>query len=108
MKTFALDQLDHDFADAIIEQADFEIARLTKDATTVAVLLKLPEKMEVAAQEIVRLGESPSGYLTVVVELKSCTREPGGEGARRPVFGAGRGSLTVVSEEEERLDDFSQ
>ena len=108
MKTLPLEQLDQRLTKVLEEQPEHEALRLTKNANTVAFLLRLPVAMQDTEADIVFFGEGPSGRIVVVVEAKNASQDDVENGVQHPVFGAGRGTLTIVSDDEEHLKDFKE
>jgi hypothetical protein len=108
MKTIPVEQLDERLSKALEGQDEHEAIRLTKNANSVAWLLRLPETMKDTEADLVFFSEVPSGRIVVIVEGKHVSKPTSDEPARTPVFGAGRGTLTIVSEDDEHLKDFKE
>ena len=108
MKTIPLEQLDHRLAEVLEEQTEHEAVRLTKGAHTVAFLLRLPEVMKDTDADFVFFTEDSAGRVFVIVEAKHASRHGLEKSVNRPVFGAGRGTLTIVNDDDEHLKDFKE
>lgn len=108
MKTIPVEQLDERLAKALEEQEEHEAIRLTKNATTIAWLLRLPEAMKDREADLVFFGEGPSGRIFVIVEAKHVSPGQPDEAVHVPMFGAGRGTLTIASDDDEHLKDFRE
>jgi hypothetical protein len=108
MKTIPVEQLDERLTKALEQQDAHEAIGLTKDAGTVAWVLRVPEAMRDAEADVVSVGEGPAGQFIFVVQAKHASRRQADEGVHTPVFGAGHGTLTVVSEDDEHLKDFQE
>jgi len=108
MKTIPVEQLDERLSEAIEKQDEHEAIGLTKDDDTVAWLLRVPKALRDSGADIVLFAEGPAGRVFVVVQAKHHARAGDENGAPTPVFGAGRGSLSVISEDDEHLKDFRE
>lgn len=107
MKTIPVDQLER-LTKALEQQDEHEAIGLTKNAGTVAWVLRVPEALKNSEADVVVYGESPAGRIFVVVQAKDALRKQSGEASGPPVFGAGRGTLTVLSEDDDYLRDFQE
>jgi hypothetical protein len=108
MKTIPVEQLDEQLAKALEQQDQHEAIRLTKDAGTVAWLLRVPETMKDTEADVVVYTEGPAGRIFFIVQAKHVFQGRPEQSSRTPVFGAGRGTLTIVSEDDEHLSDFKE
>ena len=108
MKTIPVEQLDERLSKAIEQQDEHEAIGLTKNAGTVAWLLRVPEALKDSGADIVVSGEGPSGRVFVILEAKHGLQRQSDGAAHAPVFGAGRGTLTIVSEDDDHLKDFQE
>jgi len=110
MKTIPVDQLDERLAKALEQQNEHEPIRLTKGAGTVAWVLRVPEALKNSEADLLFLAEGPTGPVFVIVQAKSSLlrKSEAIAAAHTPVFGAGRGTLTVVSEDDDHLKDFQE
>ncbi len=108
MKTIPVEHLNEQLAKALEQQDEHEAIGLTKDAGTVGWLLRVPEAMRDTEAQGVFCGESPGGGVVFIVHARHVMRERPGADLRSPVFGAGRGSMTIVSDDEEHLEDFRE
>jgi len=108
MKTIPVEQLDKRLTSALEQQDEHEAIGVTKDAGTIAWLLRVPEAMKDSEADAVFHTEGPAGRIFVIVEAKHISPASSRPAAHAPVFGAGRGTLTIVSEDEEHLKDFKE
>jgi hypothetical protein len=99
--TIPVEQLGERLNKALETQHQNEAIELTKNDDTVAWVVPVPQNIEDDAPgDIVFSVEQPSGRrLTVHVEFKS--NLSGTKSSPVPVFGAGRGTLSIVSEDED-------
>jgi crotonobetainyl-CoA:carnitine CoA-transferase CaiB-like acyl-CoA transferase len=108
MKTIPVEQLNERLAHALELQDEHEAIGLTRAADTVAWVLRVPEAMKDSEADVVVHTEGPDGRVFVIVQAKhAIQRQPGGA-PRTPVFGAGRGTLTMISEDDDHLKDFRE
>ena len=106
MKSIPVEQLDEKLSKALETQAEHEAIGLTRNSDTVAWVLRVPEALKGAEADAVSFSERGSDRVLVVVHAKHGPSLP--VAPRVPVFGAGRGTLTVVSEDDEHLNDFQE
>ena len=106
MKTIPVEELNEQLTKALEQQDEHEAIGLTKDADTVAWVIKVPKELQDSKANVTLFGEGPTGR----VFIAQADRVLGvAESERRtPVFGAGRGSLTIISEDDEHLKDFQE
>jgi hypothetical protein len=112
MKTIPVEQLDERLTRALELQDEHEAIGLTNDAGTVAWVVRVPKALQDSEADVV-VAEGPAGRVLVVVQAKHALRQkPAGASAsasaHAPVFGAGRGTLTIVAEDDEHLKDFAE
>ena len=107
MKTIPVEQLDARLTKAIEQQDQHEAIGLTKDAGTVAWLVRVPPELRDAEADAVLITEGADGHVFVVVQAKHVKGSMAGM-KRAAVFGAGRGTLTVLNEDDEHLKDFRE
>ncbi len=107
--TIPVEQLGERLTKALETQQQNEAIELTKNDDIVAWVVPVPQKINDNSQgEIVFSVEQPSGRrLTVHVEIKLDSSRTD-KSTSIPVFGAGRGTLSIVSEDEEHLNDFQE
>jgi hypothetical protein len=106
MKTIPVDQVNEKLAKALEQQNEHEPIGLTKDANTVAWVLRVPQELRNAEADVVlHLHHGPNGEFLISVQAKPSPAEPA---HRRPIFGAGQGTLTILSEDDEHLKDFQE
>lgn len=103
MKTIPVNDLDSRLTQEIEKQDLHEAIGLTTSAGTVAWVFRVPESFQRSDADVVFFGEGPSGRVTVIVQAKDQPRPAGS-----PAFGAGSGTLDVISEDEEHLKDFQE
>ncbi|HWE95997.1 MAG TPA: hypothetical protein VG269_18690 [Tepidisphaeraceae bacterium] len=108
MKTIPVEQLSARLTDAIEHQDEHEAIALTKGAGTVAWLVRVPEALKDSEADWVFYTEGPAGQIVFVVQAKHGSRAQPDAAVCKPVFGAGRGTLTIVSEDDEHLEDFAE
>lgn len=108
MKTISLEQLDQRIIRALEEQPEHEAIQLKKDANTVGLLVRLPQAMEGADAEVVHFGEGPGGRVLIIVEARHVRSHDVKTNGKRAVFGAGRGTLAIVSDDDDYLKDFKE
>jgi hypothetical protein len=104
MKTIPVEQLDERLTKALEAQSEHEAIGLTRNADKVAWLLRVPATLKDTEADLVLYNEGPAGRFFVIVQAKARLEQTPGT----PVFGAGRGTLTIVSEDDEHLDDFRE
>lgn len=110
MNKIPLEQLDQRLSNALEEQTEHQLLRLTRDSNTVAYVLRLPEAMRDAEPDGVFFSEGPSGRIVVIVEARHVPA-PADEKSNeitQPVFGAGHGTLTILSDDDDHLKDFKE
>ncbi len=108
MKTIPVEQLDDQLSKAIEQQDEHEAIGLTKDDNTVAWLVRVPKSLQDSEADVVLFAEGPAGKVFVVVQGKHGSRLQPAMANHGPVFGAGRGTLTIVREDDEHLKDFRE
>jgi hypothetical protein len=108
MKTIPIEQLDERLTTALEQQDEHEAIGLTKDEGTVAWVLRVPEAMKDSEADAVFYTEGPAGHIVAIVQAKHILQRQPEEPAHTPVFGAGRGILTIVSDDDEHLQDFKE
>jgi hypothetical protein len=108
MKTIPVEQLNERLTHALAQQDEHEAIGLTKDADTVAWVLRVPEAMKDSEADLVLYTEGPAGRIFVIVQAKHSIQGQPTKTAHTPVFGAGRGTMTIVSEDDEHLKDFQE
>jgi hypothetical protein len=111
MKTIPVEQLDKRLSKAIEQQDEHEAIGLTNDSGTVAWVLRVPKSMKDTEADSVLYSQGPTGPVFVLVQARHADGklvESAANGAHIPVFGAGRGSLTILSDDEEHLKDFQE
>jgi hypothetical protein len=108
MKAIPLEQLGERVSKMVEGQEEHEAIQLTKDSSTVALLLRVPVTMKDTEPDFVLFSEGPSGRIFVFVEAKHASQQKTDHAVGRPVFGAGRGTFTEVSEDDEHLKDFKE
>src|SRR5947209_8782317 len=108
MKTIPVEQLDERLTKALEQQDEHEAIGLTKNAGTVAWVLRVPDALKDSEADVVVFGEGPEGRIFVIVQAKHVLRRRPEGAAHTPVFGTGRGTLTIVSEDDEHLKDFQE
>lgn len=108
MKTIPVEQLNERMSKALEQQNEHEAIGLTKDSGTVAWVVRVPEALKDSAADVVMFVEGPAGHVIVTLQAKHGFRQKTGGTVNTPVFGAGRGTLTIVSEDDEHLKDFQE
>ncbi|MDB5319965.1 MAG: hypothetical protein JWN40_1596 [Phycisphaerales bacterium] len=108
MKTIPVEQLNERLTKALEQQDEHEAIGLTKDADTVAWVVRVPKALKDSGTDVVLFAEGPTGHVFVVVQAKHILEQKPTGAAQAPVFGAGRGTLTIVSEDDEHLKDFQE
>ena len=108
MKTIPVEQLDERLTKALEQQDEHEAIGLTKDAGTVAWVLRVPKVLQDKEADVVIYGGGAMGRFYVVVQPKHFFGGKTQGAAQQPVFGAGQGTLTIVSEDDEHLKDFQE
>jgi len=106
MKTIPVEQLDETLNKALEAQGENEAIGLTKDADTVAWVFRVPKGLKDTEADAVFITERASGRVFVVVQTKHGVLQAAEGAGHTPVFGAGRGTLTIVSEDDEHLKEF--
>lgn len=107
MKAIPVEQLDERLTKALEEQDEHEAIRLTRNAGTVAWVVRVPEAFRDSEADVVVFGEGPTGEIFFIVQSKHVVR-PRQDSAPTPSFGAGRGTLRIASEDDEHLKDFQE
>ena len=108
MKTIPVEQLNERLTKALEQQDEHEAIGLTKNADTVAWLLRVPEAMkDTEAADVMFYAEGPAGRI-FIVQAKHVSHARAVEPTHTPVFGAGRGTLAIVSEDVDHLNDFNE
>ena len=100
MKTIPVEELNDRLTKALEQQDEHEPIGLTQGAGTVAWVVRVPQSLRDSEADVVAFQPGPEGRIYVLLEVKSA--------AHAPVFGAGRGTLTVLSEDDEHLKDFQE
>lgn len=108
MKTIPVEQLDERLTKALEQQDEHEAIGLTRNAGTVAWVLRVPEELKDSEADGVFFADGPAGRVLVVVQAKHAFRRKPEGPVHTPVFGAGRGTMTIVSEDDEHLKDFQE
>lgn len=108
MKTIPVEQLDERLTKALEQQDEHEAIGLTKDAGTVAWVVRVPKALQDSAPDAVYFAEGPSGPVLIFLQAKHLAPRAQGAAAHKPKFGAGRGTLTIVSDDDEHLKDFQE
>jgi hypothetical protein len=107
MKSIPIDQ-SGELAKALEQQDEHEAIGLTGKAGTVAWVVRVPESLKGSEADVVYFAEGPAGRVLVMVEAKQASPRQSDQNGQKPVFGAGRGTLTIVSEDDEHLKDFQE
>lgn len=107
--TIPIEQLGERLSKVLQGPDEHQAIELTKNADTVAWVVRIPQEIkENPHADLVFDIEEPSGRLmTVHIQAKSQSSAPQRNSAT-PIFGAGRGTLTIVSEDDEHLKDFQE
>ncbi len=108
MTTIPIEQLDERLTKALEQQDEHEAIGITTDAGTVAWVVRVPQGLRNSEAHIESLREGPPGFAFVVVRAKQVDQERNEHAVHAPIFGAGRGTLTLLSEDEEHLKDFQE
>ena len=108
MKTIRVEQLDARLSAALEQQDEHEAIGLMRNAGTVAWVVRVPEALKDSEADAVIFGEGPEGRVFVIVQAKHAIERETETAAAKPVFGAGRGTLTIVSEDDDHLKDFQE
>lgn len=108
MKTIPVEQLNDQLTKALEQQDEHEAIGLTKDAGMVAWVVRVPPELKDSEADVVVFNEGPAGHVFVVLQAKHGLDRVTAGTAHTPVFGAGRGTLTIVSEDDEHLKDFQE
>jgi hypothetical protein len=108
MKAIAVEQLGGRLTEALEQQDAHEAIPLTKGGGTVAWVLRVPEALKDTVADLVTFTEGPGGQVVAVVQAKHASSDEAKRATHSPVFGAGRGTLTVVSEDDDHLKDFQE
>ena len=108
MKTIPVEQLDEQLTKALEQQDEHEAIGLTKNAGTVAWVVRVPEALKDSEADAVIFGEGPGGRVFAIVQAKQGAAGEPQTVAGKPVFGAGRGTLTILSEVDDHLKDFQE
>jgi len=108
MKTIPVEQLGEQLTKALEQQDEHEAIQLMKNAGTVALLLRVPDTMRDTEADLVVYTEGPAGRVFFIVQAKHVLPLRAEQAPHTPVFGAGRGTLTIVSEDDEHLNDFKE
>ena len=109
MKTIPVEQLDPQLTKALEQQDEHEAIGLTKDSGTVAWVLRVPEALKDKGADLVFYGGGPVGGFHIVVRAKRAFGvETDGAVTNQPVFGGGRGTLTIISDDDHHLKDFQE
>jgi hypothetical protein len=104
MKSIAVENLDPNLRASLLgQQEEQQALLLTDNARPVALLVSLPQWLRGSAVDANVWSESPQGPMHLVVHAKHV-----GGGDPVPVFGSGRGMLTVNTEDEDHLADFAE
>jgi hypothetical protein len=105
MKTISVESLDPKLRESLHAQQEEQALLLTEDARPVGLLVSLPQALRVDTVDAVVWSEAPHGPLHLVVHAKHS--EGNGEDGT-PLFGSGRGMLTINTEDEDHLADFAE
>jgi hypothetical protein len=105
MKTIPLEQLNEKLTKALEEQDQHEALGLTNGQGGVGwLLVRVPEFLKDTEADVVTMGEGQQGR--IVIQAKIPSSKPPESNGKHPVFGAGRGTLTIVSDDDDHLKDF--
>lgn len=107
-KTIAIEQLGGRVSDVLEQQGADVAIPLTKGGDTVAWVLKVPTSLRASVAGPVVFSEGPGGQVIAVVQAAYADAGRVDGGPRTPVFGAGRGTLTMLSDDEDHLLDFQE
>jgi hypothetical protein len=108
MKTIPVEQLEHRLSEALKQQDEHEAIGLTTSAGTVALVVKVPESLKHLDADLVVVRAASEGQVLFVVETKGTDEKRPAEAGNVPAVGAGRGTLTILKEDDEHLKDFRE
>jgi len=108
VKTIPIEQLNEHLTQALEQQNEHEAIGLTKDAGTVAWVVRVPEAMKDSEADVNIFAGGRAGQILVVLQAKHPFGQKPEATARTPVFGAGRRTLTIVREDEDHLKGFQE
>jgi glutamine amidotransferase PdxT len=106
MKTIALERTENRISEALKKQHGEEPIVLTEGEDALGLLLRLPEGTKQSEIDGVILVEGPAGQTYVLIQAKCWSELGQAAGPPQPVFGSCNGMLTIVSDDEEHLNDF--
>ena len=103
MKSVSLEQLDQHVAQSLKQTMREDAVVLTENARPLGVLVRLPQAFGDAGADVRMTVDEANA--TVLISVAN--HEPQLATAK-PIFGAGRGMLKILSEDKEHLNDFAE
>jgi hypothetical protein len=105
MKSIAVETLGPELRESLLRQNREQALLLTKDARPVGLLVSLPQGLRDRGVDAVVWSETPDGPMHLVVQVMPT----GGDGVDgKPVFGSGRGMISVNAEDDDHVADFAE